>query len=240
MTATKPAIIEHPILFSSLMVKAILEGRKTQTRRVVKWPLKGGSPNPLVEVQPCLSAGLWKGSDGNGWNSFECPYGQVGHRLWVRETWASADYLYKDSDNDPPGFVVFKADGLIYGPDNTLMTKNLNEGIYRAPNKWRPSIFLPRELSRINLEIVGVRVERLNQISEEDAKAEGIFDGAYDPGLGRGGKPGWCWKPNHYAGTARHGYELLWDEINGKRPGCTWADSPFVWVIEFKVAHLYR
>ncbi len=143
---------EHPILFNTEMVKAILEGRKTQTRRVIKpqpsmqngvmrWdtPFHArGCASIPIEINP-HSATKW------------CPYGQVGDRLWVRETWCE-----------------HATSGIIYRADEEPL-----DGVY-SYHKWRPSIFMPRWASRINLENTEVRVERLRKASLADAIAEGF------------------------------------------------------------------
>lgn len=118
-----------PILFSAPMVRAILNGNKAQTRRIVKEPI-------------------------NGTNFLKCPYGKVGHKLWVRETWQYVDFAGEDN-----GYVYRATD-----PDWETMEEW----------KWKPSIFMPREACRIELIITGVRVERLQDISVEDSLAEGI------------------------------------------------------------------
>ena len=186
---------ERPLICQSESVIGILEGRKTQTRRVVKERVSisdhGMGHNPMV-----LHKGDW-------YRPVEwSPYGQPGDRLWVRETWA---YIFNSGSEPPTYTTYFKANG------NTL------PGI----NKWRPSIFMPRWASRITLEIVNIRVERVQDISEEDAKAEGT-KGLYDDWAGPGKL------------TYRKPYKALWDSINSKR-GYGWDVNPWVWVIEFKV-----
>jgi len=162
---------ERPILFSGPMVRAILEGRKTQTRRIVK-------------PQPLRDRGVMAFNDGEH-PQMRCPYGKPGDRLWVRETWCP--------DVEPYTF-RYKADG-----DEPL-------------ERWRPSIHIPRWASRITLEVVSVRVERLQNISEDDALAEGITL------VERGTSP-------------VDQFNKLWESING--PG-SWEANPWVWVVEFK------
>lgn len=196
---------ERPILFSGPMVKAIREGRKTQTRRVVK-------PSWIAAAD---AAGESWGPEGdqNYWAGV-CPYGQPGDRLWVRET--------------------HRFDGL--DPRIAIRDRRLDEISYRADMisdsccdscTWRPSIFMPRWASRITLEVAGVRVERLNEISEADAKAEGIEDVG---DLWRNYTP-----DSHYLHCLtleqpRDSFRSLWESING--PG-SWDLNPFVWVVEF-------
>ena len=191
---------ERPILFSGEMVRAILDGRKTQTRRVVK-----------QKHLPFLTNILDGFLDGK-WNQRPMPYGQPGDTLWVRETWASGVGV---DDVSPSEFteamqllpVWYKA-----------TDKNLQPE-YRG--RWRPSIHMPRWASRINLRVTGVRVERVRDISEDDAKAEGVTKDL--PG-------GWV------SGQSRRMiFRNLWDTINVTRPGCSWDTNPWVWVVEFEV-----
>lgn len=186
---------ERPILFSSPMVRAILDGRKTETRRVYKptesspWEILGedenGKPWPFVQ------------DEYGDFTLRPCPYGEVGDRLWVRETWA--DLRGKGFDTE----VAYKAST---GSEGDEVRKSY--GI-----KWRPSIHMPRALSRISLEITGVRVERLQEITECDALAEGCS---------RGGS--WDTAPSLQ-------YRDLWEQINGPD---SWDLNPWVWVIQFK------
>jgi len=171
---------ERPILFSGAMVRALLDGSKTQTRRAVK-----GAPLDWLEMYGFTPE--FVANSGNGM----CRYGQPGDRLFVRETWLKTN--------------PFSDGGLhTYG--------------YRATDEaefpdaiWKPSIHMPRIASRITLEITSVRVERLQDISEADAQAEGVYT---DP-----------------ACPAYDAYQTLWDQINGPD---SWAENPWVWVIEFK------
>lgn len=211
---------ERPILFSGAMVWAILEGHKTMTRRVAKLPVTPdtASINPdgkdgwvLWAPQPVTDE-MSKRMYPNG-GGFKCPYGQPGDRLWVRETWALVPRTaYAGSD----------------GVQQTLRPDdNHDAAIYRAgwdrvaPGHWRPSIFMPRWASRITLEVTGVRVERLQDISEADARSEGVARGRWT-NLGTSAS-------SEYVGS----FAELWDTINGKR-GYSWESNPWVWVVEFK------
>lgn len=190
---------ERPILFSAPMVRAILAGTKTQTRRAVKgWPLEWLSPS--IGFSPEYVAMPENGA---------CPYGHPGDRLWVREAFIHepADYCWEASVSIPcrPASTVYRAD---------------QEGDTRGAG-WKPSIHMPRSLSRITLEVTGVRVERLQDISEADAQAEGCALECMTP-------------TGDDSGSAIHGpggYIALWESING--PG-SWDKNPWVWVIEFK------
>lgn len=175
----KTAPKERPILFSSEMVRAILEGRKTQTRRIVK-------PQPYRSSDMPETIGWYKDRpwhiyyicNGRTTTDFTSPYGKPGDRLWVRETWADVTACFGDKDPDEsPWNVAFKADNSVWNVlGKAVYLEQLEQsGIY--VDKWKPSIHMHRQSSRITLEITNVRVERLQDISEEDAKAEG-FDRA--------------------------------------------------------------
>lgn len=195
---------ERPILFSAPMVRAILDGMKSQTRRTVKnrghLPEFRG-PRGCEDDAECWGwenpdTGLHIGiipSSSNGYkDSILCPYGVIGDRLWVRETWADLPHGLNYSEGEST--LVFRADGDI-------------------AIKWRPSIFMPRRASRITLEITNIRVERLNEISRGDCMAEG------------------CPFPNMQDGpNPRDWYKDIWETLNGKGS----FDDRWVWVIEFK------
>ncbi|MEL4390656.1 hypothetical protein [Shewanella xiamenensis] len=206
---------QRPIIFNTEMVRAILEGRKTQTRRPMQ-------PQPHKEWHPFSAKAEWytptvidkKGfyqpaknevfgvSDED--QGFVSPFGAIGDQLWVRETWRRFNSSDECGCSEHPcgcpnnGAVLFKA------------THDCGE------QKWKPSIHMPSSAARIILEVTDVRVERLNEISEQDAKAEG-FDYPAVPDMG--------WKFN-----AKHNFLFAWDKIYGNR-----LSNPFVWVIEFKV-----
>lgn len=216
---------ERPILFSAPMVRALLDGSKTQTRRVVKpQPDFLGAHGDPSSTQPWITREP-------GLHVFiVCPYGAGGDRLWVRETWYCDDYRVQQG----PYLLPAGRNADEMREDGTIVYCADDAAPYEQEQPvWRPSIHMPRWASRITLEVTDVRVERLKDISEADALAEGIVHEVRDPGLGRGGRPGYRWAANQYAGTAVHGYELLWESING--PG-SWAANPWVWVVEFNIA----
>jgi len=188
----KTAVKERPILFNTEMVRAVLDGRKTQTRRVIT-----AKKNQTV-LRSFLSGLLH-------WEKIMpyCPYGKVGDRLWVRETWATQKGVA----------------GVIYKADNP-------ERLIDGP--WSPSIFMPRWASRITLEITDVRVERVQDITPEDAKAEGLTPYAI-----YGGRPhSWTVEDQTFTDPCK-AFSRLWDSINAQR-GYGWDANPWVWVIEFK------
>lgn len=219
-------IKERPIIFSTEMVKAILEGRKTQTRRVIKpqpifkrelngigYAAKRWSTNDAQEWGLWLEAWPTLGKWGLASSLHKCPYGQECDKLWVRETWqlieVFEDWWYggfegqtwrgKISTSKPNDCAIgYLADTYDDGP-------------------WRPSIHMPRWASRITLEITDVRVERVQDISEKDAFDEGCL-------------PSETLIP--YELAIDH-FRELWDSINAKR-GYGWDVNPWVWVIEFR------
>ena len=199
-----------PILFKGEMVRAILDGRKTMTRRVIK-------PKPTHRVIDVGDA--WYDADGiMAGAALRCPYGQPGDRLWVRETWQDG------SDTNGRRCVVFKADGngiaALCCEDGNGDPVGLGLSVTpMEPSRWRPSIHMPRWASRITLEIVSVRVERLCQITEQDALAEGVSDSL-----------DYC---DPETPSARMQFKDLWDSINAKR-GFVWDSNPYVWALEFK------
>lgn len=187
---------ERPIIFSGPMIRAILEGRKTVTRRVIKGPTPiavgtGWSRWWSEKMQTQLSA--------SGFAKCHCPYGAPGDRLWVRETWA-------DCSTNP----LICEDTIAYRATEPEWDRDCT-GI-----RWRPSIHMPRWASRITLEITGVRVERVQDITEADAEAEGVR------GDGLGGNE-----------SMRVHFRWLWDKINASR-GFGWDTNPWVWVVEFR------
>jgi hypothetical protein len=198
---------ERPILFSAPMVRAILTGKKTQTRRIVK-----GRPENNTRVGR-------KGHQAHieSPEALEhCPYGKPGDRLWVRETWvqfvARPDGAMKVQGMPNTAVIDYKAD---YSSAQLAATYDSDGDIMRLP-RWRPSIHMPRWASRITLEVRGVRIERLQDISEEDAKAEGMQN-LNDP----------------YRSLTSI-FRSLWDGLNGER--APWESNPLVWVIEFRIA----
>lgn len=199
--------VERPILFSGSMVTAILSGRKSQTRRVIKRPLKhpgwtsyvyyGPSENNPTCQSKAIECGPDYGDDAS--DQVKCPYGAVGDRLWVRES-----FFNLHRENKWPAALTFRADrpGL------------LELGGQRVV--WTPGIHMPRWACRLVLEVTAVRVEHLRALTGRDAWAEGVLAGALSDM------------------AAVQAYQELWDQINGKR--APWASDPWVWVVEFKRA----
>ena len=195
---------ERGMIFNSEMVRAILDGRKTQTRRPIKW-----KQTRFTEIGEREDGSKWPWSEDaehtcDFWHP--CPFGAVGDRIWVRETW-----------NKYGGLLTYRA-------DHDWIDDMRKETVCTA--KWVPSIHMPRWASRILLEITDVRVERLNAISEEDARAEGIIDG----GCLNCGEPEPCGCANPEP-DATDAFAYLWQSIYGQD---NWNANPWVWVIEFK------
>lgn len=234
---------ERPILFNGPMVRAILEGRKTMTRRVVQFPRNRDSF--VLEAQRDGSWWPFQSDDGESSycydgneHPYNSPYGKPKDLLWVRE---SACYNL-DSDGDISSVCTYKADAKI---DHKYSFKCGCESYENAGHTgWRPSIFMPRWASRLTMEIVSVRVERLQDISEEDCFSEGIPRSIYCPicnGNGDEQEEGCC--ICEHTGMVKVGglsdvraqdlFHTLWDSINIKR-GYGWDANPWVWVIEFK------
>jgi hypothetical protein len=210
---------ERPILFSAPMVRAILEGRKSQTRRVI-------DPQPdiphwmsLIEMEPKNGLARFR-KVAPDWpddsrDDIYCQYGKPGDRLWVRETWKT------DREYDPWAPCQIDSGASIFFMADQCAHR-INHRFECGPHEWgktRSSIHMPRWASRITLEITGIRVERLQNISAADVAAEGVEpeDGKTYPAIGI-----------HTAA-----YMELWDAINAKR-GHPWESNPWVWVIEFR------
>lgn len=219
---------ERPILFSAPMVRAILSGTKTQTRRVVK-PQPDNDPALHHPIAPYHNGrGGWNwvlAATGHGTGDpFPCPYGAPGDRLWVRETWAYGIHALNARNAEREG-------PWVYGADSAA-----EQG--RLCDRWRPSIHMRREASRLVLEITGVRVERLQDISEADAQAEGIFPHV---------RGGWHWLKHDSSNpddwnqfgykTAALAFQALWESINGPE---SWVANPWVWVVEFRCLEATR
>ncbi|MFW4109104.1 hypothetical protein [Klebsiella pneumoniae] len=234
---------ERGMIFNGEMVRAILDGRKTQTRRIVKgtdgavkfckeWDING------EEIFVVLGE-----KDHTGMNpvlgAISCPFGAVGDRIWVRETWGVVSHELDEDGRiqpwtpDRPATVIhempfgngYYSGHAIYAADGDF-TWGDDDGYEDGRSCWIPSIHMPRAASRILLEITDVRVERLNAISEEDARAEGIIDG----GCLNCGEPEPCGCANPEP-DATDAFAYLWQSIYGQE---SWNANPWVWVISFE------
>ncbi|EMX9855973.1 hypothetical protein ACJ0NE_26265 [Klebsiella oxytoca] len=195
-------MIERGMIFNAEMVRAILDGRKTQTRRIVKL-------QPDEDGLAKVTNGPWVDTSER---NYRCPFGDVGDRIWGRETWAEAGA-------SAPNLKLYRANYPEHVPSHYENVPPANE------IRWTPSIHMPRWASRILLEITDVRVERLNAISEHDAQAEGVAK--LRGGFWQHYQPGWT----QHQLSARGSFVTLWKSIYGEE---SWNSNPWVWVIEFK------
>ena len=211
-----PDIKERPIIFSGEMVRKILAGEKTQTRRVVK-------PQPYFWQHPNFpdkpEMGRIMHPDGYEIGKEDGPYGKPGERLYVRET-----CLLLEAEH------IIDGKKIVYRADATPTSEALRQQFIDAgyPFKWRPSIHMPRWASRITLEITDVRIERLQSITEEDAVAEGFEVTGWSPTYN---------DPDNAdclpTFTPRDNFAEYWSVLNAKR-GFSWDSNPWVFVIEFR------
>jgi hypothetical protein len=234
----------RPILFSTPMVQAIMGGNKTQTRRVVK-PQPTGLPcGKCVSSTDKEDIGTYGFADGERITaSIKCPYGQIGDVLWVREAWrliswdfedgsAFIDYkegmpIWIDLDEDGEEWLLNQVE--LLEKKGCISAESMDEdGHYQVLKHfpWKPSIHMPKAAARIFLRITDIRVERLQDISEEDAIAEGI-------GNAENGRMGYKDYLDSDSATfhAKQSFESLWQSINGAE---SWDENPWVWVITFE------
>lgn len=220
---------ERPITFNAEMVRAVLSGRKTQTRRIMTVQPESNQFGLLRITDSTKRSDIGKyhwaesNATGNHVRSklFACPFGAVGDHLWVKETWSVVSHAFDDDGlmidyvPDRPATAVhekpfgngYYSGHAIYAADGGF-TWGDDDGCVDGRSCWKPSIHMPRWASRITLEITGVRVERLQDISAEDAAAEGL------------------------TGRAKmHDFGVLWSSIYGDE---SWQANPWVWVVEFK------
>lgn len=225
---------ERGMIFNGEMVRAILDGRKTQTRRPVKFPI-------LDRNLGCELAGNELAGELSAGNYLNSAFGKPGDRIWVRETFQGPLFDYEQMDAyledssrfETPEFCQYAADGG-HRPEYQDADDNLRHG-------WRPSIHMPRWASRILLEITDVRVERLNTISEEDAQREGVHTEVWDQTVVARNYAAsdeffqfWSEDMPHYVEMNqlyRSSFRSLWESIYGAE---NWQANPWVWVIEFK------
>ncbi len=219
------------ILFSGPMVRAILDEHKTQTRRVITpqpTPVNGklGGAFALSKGEPIEGVG-------------RCPYGGLGDRIWVREAWGLVrmhelgQHVFNDGDRPDRDRVVYRAGRRVRASEDAPADYDPAEwpvrwadDIVPDAGRWKPSIHMPRWASRITLEVTGLRLERVQDIDELDALAEGVEGKSVRATLN--GVQG-----EYIMGAARDEFAELWDAINAKR-GYPWESNPWVWVVDFK------
>lgn len=239
---------ERPILFNAEMVRPILDGRKTATRRLVgldtlkpsdtpgyDWTFRGRAPVRSIAGQRRHAGGCWQDLTTAQFMEL-CPYGVPGDRLWVRETWRYGDWTeegmpwidyYTDGNRalcehvaDDWAERVGAAWAELSDPSNTMVDGKASD------RRWRPSIFMPRWASRITLDVTAVRVERLQEISEDGARAEGVSPFNAHIVIKDGERQ------TDMESTYRGAFACLWDSIN--YDPAPWLSNPWVWVVEFR------
>lgn len=206
-----PTIKERPILFSGEMVRALLAGTKTQTRRIMKNQPEASPHFPWIGFKSLTGPGHLIYPNALPEILAECPYGQPGDRLWVQEEWATDS---SQDGKDPASFAKWPVRYLADGQVRACGAFHVNTN-----GENRPAKTMPRWASRTTLEITTVRIERLQKINDADAYAEGATGG-------HGVIPG-C----NYSATAQEHFRQIWEQINGAG---SWEANPWVWVIEFK------
>ncbi|QBR52694.1 hypothetical protein [Erwinia sp. QL-Z3] len=207
---------ERPIIFNADMVRAVLDGRKTQTRRIIKLDHERGMENPVVRGKGGAVSYV-----GCRLASTLCPFGEVGDRLWVRETFRV------HSRATDVATLVYKASEQQSWTQQTHRVPIEKCNKPAVIDKWTPSIHMPRWASRVALEITGVRLERLKDISAEDVTAEGIKT----LGEAMWGPQWWADAPQAAINDAQLQFSIIWSKIYGE---ASWQANPWVWVIEFQ------
>ncbi|HDT5146522.1 TPA: hypothetical protein QHS21_002584 [Klebsiella michiganensis] len=205
-------MLERGMIFNAEMVRAILDGRKTQTRRPVRFPV-------LDKNLGCELAGNELAGELSAGNYLNSAFGKPGDRIWVRETFRV------HSRATDVATLVYKASVRNSWTEQTHRVPVSVCNKPAKPEKWTPSLHMPRWASRILLEITGVRVERLNAISEENAASEGVAQ--FRGGFWKHYQPGWT----QHQLSARGSFVTLWKSIYDEE---NWQSNPWVWVIEFK------
>jgi hypothetical protein len=230
--------MEKPILFSTPMVKAILEGRKTKTRRIIKkqpvWDEDSGYKywdNLMFDIHDDLLETMYMPD--------HCSYGEIGHNLWVRETfyayghWTLVTTVGLSSVKKEWHFndLTLSEGKNYFYEDCPPATELICKGRFGLGYFKRPSIFMPKAACRTKLEITNITAERLQDISEEDAIAEGVIGVSRSGGFGYGLSKEWDYNLPMHETTPIKAYKLLWELINGDG---SWDENPWVWVIELK------
>lgn len=251
LEAAEAPVKERPILFSGPMVRALLDGRMTQTRRVVRPQPHHGPVGQMVN----LGGPDWAMDDGDLSGQWRCPYGVPGDRLWVRETWQVAqesldwetgseydvfswddmygpaqDWLHGDARGGIKSRVFYAADGEDRNPSAFYGVIGLDGKVIEKPAIcWHPSVHMPRWASRLTLEITEVRAERLQDISDRgqpnDCIAEGVFADDFAVKTSE-------WLERGFSSIEKARFHDLWTSINGPD---SWDANPWVWAVSFNV-----
>lgn len=228
---------ERPLLMSPYMVRAILKGDKTETRRMMRYQPDSEFYGPQMYAPVIINRDGEEepgkeifGIYGDDWG-LKCPYGQPGDQLWIKETWAHDDIDCKDHKCGNRDHIWYRASEIAIVADS-----------FAGAAHWRASMFMPRWASRIDLLITEIRAERLQDITEEGARAEGVHVWAQAELLQHSRKESeWCTRTRQIAQQRREpipvaasnvaAYAMLWDSLNPKSP---WESNPWVWVVKFK------
>jgi hypothetical protein len=219
MSAPTVAVRERPILFSGEMVRAILDGRKTQTRRVMKRQPPAWVSDIIANGDRFVSAYSNRSAIKPFEYSAHCPYGQPGDRLWVRESWRRSFGT---------------------GSDEVFYAADVSDYDRAEKGPWKPSIHMPRAVSRLTIEITGVYVQRIQDLTEGDAEREGVEHPPERwPSFGMAGGTATearaqdAWLAKYGRDWHRRKYRELWDSLNAKR-GYGWDVNPWVWALMFR------
>lgn len=241
------ATSEKPLLFSGPMVRAILAGQKTVTRRIAVrkgWDITSVNPHGL----PITQRGGGKGFAAVQTEVWECPYGEPGDQLWVREAWQFKNWTDGEcAKAGCPDAAKHPTETYLGEPTRAIYRASYNECI-GDPGPWKPSIHMPRWASRITLEVTGLRVERLQNVSHDDVLAEGTQvpvteDGSLVCRVSGKFTPSSYWPCDTWDELKRRDdfeqqwfrchFASLWDELNASR-GFSWDSNPWVWVVSFR------
>jgi hypothetical protein len=222
----------RPLLMKGPLVRRTLSGEKTETRRLVKYSPTTGDPEDWCDR---IHDSEFKRTIGD-FRRF-CPYGRVGDELWIRETWAPGDLLVQQHESDPPEYVAYRADDSLRRVQaGAPPSEDLRDNATPPVGVWRPAIFMPQVACRLRVRIVEVGIEPVQHITNAEARDEGVATLAnadlLEMGVSRKRSPG-----DMYLSSAspRERFQLVWDLINGDKPGARWADDPYVWVVRYEV-----
>lgn len=254
-----------PLLMKGPLVRRTMAGEKAETRRLVTSLTGIGQLSEVRRSATPGYAWSLRDRAGRVHDLrhadmiARCPYGQPGDELWVRETWAPGDRLIQPHESDPPEYVVYRADNSLRRVTaDAAPSADMRDGATPPVGAWRPAIFMPRDACRLRVRIVSVDIEPLQCITDADARAEGVATLTFGELIEMGTTPARIVRalremgctsledrqvlgtmrsePTVLSGSEpRRAFQLVWDLINGERPGARWADDPYVWVIRYEV-----